>query len=80
LIVKCLSIAKNAPYEFSRVLAIGLSAWIGGQVLLNIGSMVAITPLTGVPLPFFSYGGSALIMILFACGILLNISKSTNEQ
>lgn len=80
LIVKCLSIAKNAPDEFSRVLAIGLSAWIGGQVLLNIGSMVAITPLTGVPLPFFSYGGSALIMILFACGILLNISKSTNEQ
>lgn len=68
-------IAKVAPDTFSRILAIGITSWIGGQVFLNIGSMVAVTPLTGVPLPFFSYGGSAICAVLTACGILLNISK-----
>ncbi len=70
-------IAKNAPDKFSQVLATGIVAWIGGQTLINIGSMVALVPLTGVPLPFFSYGGSSLVMVLFATGILLNISKHT---
>jgi len=68
-------VAKNAPDTFSKVLAVGITSWIGGQALLNIGSMVAIIPLTGIPLPFISYGGSSLVMILVACGILLNISK-----
>jgi cell division protein FtsW len=50
-------------------------AWIAGQAFLNIAAMVAIVPLTGIPLPFISYGGSSLISILVACGILLNISR-----
>jgi cell division protein FtsW len=70
-------IVKNAPDKFSQVLSMGIIGWIGGQILINISSMVALVPLTGVPLPFFSYGGSSLIMILFATGILLNISKYT---
>jgi len=70
-----LKIAKNAPNVFSSVLATGITAWIGGQAFLNIASMVALVPLTGIPLPFMSYGGSSLVMILTACGILLNISK-----
>ena len=74
-IIKALILAKNAPDKFSQLLAVGIASWIGGQVFLNIGSMVALTPLTGVPLPFFSYGGSALTMVLVAAGILLNISK-----
>jgi cell division protein FtsW len=74
-IIKSLNIAKNAPDKFSSVLAVGIAAWIGGQAFLNIGSMVSLVPLTGIPLPFFSYGGSSLVMILSACGILLNISK-----
>jgi len=74
-VIKVLIIAKNAPDKFSQLLTIGIASWIGGQIFLNIGSMVALTPLTGVPLPFFSYGGSALTMILVAAGILLNISK-----
>ncbi len=79
-VLRGLKIAKNAPDKFSSVLAAGISAWIGGQAFLNIGSMVSLVPLTGIPLPFISYGGSSLVMILAACGILLNISKFTNHE
>jgi cell division protein FtsW len=80
-VIRGLKIAKSAPDKFSSVLAVGISAWIGGQAFLNIGSMVSLVPLTGIPLPFISFGGSSLVMILAACGILLNISKFTkNEQ
>lgn len=75
LILRAIKISHGAPDKFSRVLAVGIASWIGVQIFLNIASMVAITPLTGVPLPFFSYGGSSLITILFAIGILLNISR-----
>lgn len=71
-------IAKNAPDNFGKILAVGLTTWIGGQVFVNIASMVALVPLTGIPLPFISYGGTALVSTLSACGILLNISKSSN--
>lgn len=74
-VYKGLKIAKAAPDVFSKVLATGLTAWIGGQAFLNIASMVALVPLTGIPLPFISYGGSSLVMVMVACGILLNISK-----
>jgi cell division protein FtsW len=74
-IVRVLSIARNAPDRFSQVLAVGISAWVGGQAFLNIASMVSLVPLTGIPLPFISYGGSSLVMALLACGIILNISK-----
>lgn len=77
-VIRGLKIAKSAPDKFSSVLAAGIAAWIGGQAFLNIGSMVSLVPLTGIPLPFISYGGSSLVMILSACGILLNISKYTN--
>ncbi len=68
-------IASEAPDKFSQVLATGIVAWIGGQAFLNIASMVALVPLTGIPLPFISYGGSSLVMVMTACGILLGISK-----
>jgi cell division protein FtsW len=74
-VFKGMTIAKNAPDVFSKVLAVGITAWIGGQAFLNIGSMVALVPLTGIPLPFISYGGTSLVTVLAACGILLNISK-----
>jgi len=74
-VYKGLKIAISAPDKFSQVLAIGITSWIGWQAFLNIGSMVALVPLTGIPLPFISYGGSSLVMIMGACGILLNIGK-----
>jgi len=75
-----LKVASRASDKFSQILGVGIVAWIGGQAILNIGSMVALVPLTGVPLPFFSYGGSALTMILIACGILLSISRHSSHE
>lgn len=80
LVYKCFRVASSAPDKFSQVLAVGLAAWIGGQTFLNIASMVALVPLTGIPLPFLSYGGSSLVMILAACGIILNISKFSHAE
>ena len=74
-VFRALKVMKNAPDKFSKILAIGIIAWIGGQAILNIASMVALVPLTGIPLPFISYGGSSLTMVLLATGILLNISR-----
>lgn len=70
-----LKIALRAPDKFSKVLAVGITTWVGGQAFLNIGAMTALVPLTGIPLPFISYGGSSLISLACACGILLNISR-----
>lgn len=74
-LLKAFKIAQKAPDKFAFMFATGLTTWVASQIVLNIGSMVSLVPLTGVPLPFFSYGGSALSMILASCGILLNISK-----
>lgn len=78
-IARAFKISRNAPDIFSKVLATGITVWIGAQILLNIGSMLALVPLTGVPLPFFSYGGTSLVTIMFAIGILLGISRHENE-
>jgi len=71
-------IGKSSQNKFSQLLAVGISSWIVIQAFINIGSMVGILPLTGIPLPFISYGGSALVSELIGVGILLNISKNTN--
>jgi len=73
------AIARKAPDTFGQLLAVGITAWIISQMFINTGSILAITPLTGIPLPFISYGGTALAAMLFATGVLLNISKYTNE-
>lgn len=69
------TVAKNAPDTFSRLVAVGITTWITAQAFINIFAILSLMPLTGVPLPFISYGGSAIIMLMFSCGILLNISK-----
>lgn len=79
IFIRGYKIAKNAPDNFSRNLAIGISSWIVIQFLMNIGAMLSIIPLTGIPLPFLSYGGSSLIILLVAIGILLNISKQVKN-
>ncbi len=72
-------IAREAPDVFSRLLAVGITTWIIGQSLVNIMAILSMMPLTGVPLPFISYGGSSIVMLMLACGILLNISKHTQK-
>ena len=68
-------IARRIEDPFGRNLALGITTWIGIQTLINISAMVALIPLTGVPLPFISYGGSSLIIMFAASGILVNISR-----
>lgn len=79
-VFKAFKIATKAPDTFSKVLAVGIASWIGGQAFLNFSSMVALTPLTGIPLPFFSFGGTSLVMVLVGCGILLNISRYETKK
>ena len=68
-------IAKEAPNRFSYLLASGITIWITFQALFNMGVMTGLLPLTGIPLPFISYGASHIIAELIGVGILLNISK-----
>jgi len=70
-------ISKKAPDKFSKLVAFGIVFWITLQAFVNISSTVGILPLTGIPLPFFSYGGSHLVAELIGVGLLLNISKNT---
>jgi cell division protein FtsW len=69
--------ACRAPDRFGALLAAGITAWIVGQAVINIGAVVGLLPVTGVPLPFVSFGGSSLIIALGAAGILANIAKQS---
>jgi len=73
------SIARRAPDSFSQLVAVGITTWIIWQTFVNLAAMLALMPLTGVPLPFISYGGTSLIVFMAAIGVLLNISKQTKE-
>jgi cell division protein FtsW len=72
------SIAFRAPEGYGRLLAIGIVAWLTVQALVNIGGVVAWLPITGVPLPFISNGGNAMLVNLFAIGVLLSISRASD--
>lgn len=68
-------IAKAAPDEFGRLLVGGIMIWFMWQFFLNISAIIGVLPLTGVPLPFVSHGGSALLVALLAVGIVANVSR-----
>lgn len=70
-------IAQKSADKFAKFTAIGISFWITFQAFINIASAIGFFPFVGIPLPFFSYGGSHLISELIGVGILLNISKNT---
>jgi cell division protein FtsW len=69
-------VAARAGDVFGRLLAAGIVAWFGVQILVNLGAVTGLLPITGVPLPFLSYGGSSLVVSLAAVGILVNIARS----
>lgn len=75
LIYRGLKIAEEASDPFSRYAAVGITTWLGFQAVLNISAMVSIMPLTGVPLPFISHGGTAMLANLAAIGVLASISS-----
>ena len=68
-------IARRAPDPFGRLVAIGITVWIVGQGIVNMGAVTGLLPITGVPLPLVSFGGSALVISLVAIGILANIAR-----
>ena len=68
-------IAEGAPSGFAQLTAIGITVWITFQAFINIGVNINLFPVTGITLPFVSYGGSSLIASLIGIGVLLNISK-----
>lgn len=70
-------IGKENQDKFAKLVAFGITFWITLQAFVNMGSMIGILPLSGIPLPFISYGGSALFSELVGVGLLLNISKQT---
>lgn len=80
MLFRGLVIAERAPDAFGTYLVVGVMAWLGIQAFVNIGAMVALLPLTGVPLPFVSYGGTALAISMAAVGVVLNVSKSSKEM
>jgi cell division protein FtsW len=80
LIWRGMRVSRSAPDDFGRLLALGIICWIGFQALINISAMLGILPLTGIPLPFISYGGTSLVALLGAVGILQNISKYTYKE
>ena len=73
-------IAMKAPDMFGSLLAIGITALVGIQVIINVAVVTSSMPATGMPLPFFSYGGTALFILLCAMGVLLNISRASAKN
>jgi len=73
-------IIDRAPDDFTKLLAVGILAWFGSQTLINIGAMIGVLPLKGITLPFISYGGTSLVFVIFAVGLLFQISHYTTYR
>jgi cell division protein FtsW len=68
--------ALHAPDRFGTLVAAGITAWVVSQALVNIGGVVGLLPITGLTLPFVSFGGTSLVVTMAATGILLNIARA----
>ena len=77
MLVRILMIARRADTQFGSLIAMGTFAWIAFQMLSNVGGVLRMMPLTGIPLPFVSYGGTALLTLFLAMGVLLGVSRYT---
>src|SRR5699024_11173015 len=80
LVFKGYSIYKHAPDRMGRLLAFGITTQIATQAMLNLGAVSGLLPITGIPLPLVSYGGTSIVMTMFSLAILMNISRQTNER
>lgn len=74
-LARALKIAENTSDLFSRYVVTGIVAWVGVQAFMNILAIIGLMPLTGVPLPFVSYGGTAMTVTLFCVGVILQVSN-----
>lgn len=73
------SLAQRIHEPYPKMVLIGIGSWVFWQTFLNVGAMIGLVPLTGVPLPFISYGGSSLLVLMAAIGIALSASKYTGR-
>lgn len=80
IVLRGIFIARKCKDSFGALLAIGISSMIGIQAFINLGAISGVLPITGVPLPFVSYGGSSLLAVMISMGILNNIAKSVKER
>ncbi len=81
MLFKLIKIVEHAPNHYLRLMATGVFAWVGSHVFINIGAILGIMPLTGITLPFLSYGGTSLLFIMAAIGLAMNISRySVHER
>lgn len=67
--------ASRAPDRFGTLLGVALVAWIASEAVINVGAVVGILPVTGIPLPFVSFGGSSLVITMVAAGMLVNLAR-----
>jgi cell division protein FtsW len=72
-------IALRAPDAFGRFLAVGITGWFGVQAVVNLGAVTGLLPITGVPLPFVSFGGSSLVVSMAAVGILVSVARGARR-
>jgi len=70
-----LRIARRAPDRFGMLIATGVTAWVVGQAAINLGAVVGLLPVSGVPLPFLSVGGTSLVITMFSVGVVANIAR-----
>ncbi|MFC4404701.1 FtsW/RodA/SpoVE family cell cycle protein [Gracilibacillus xinjiangensis] len=78
IVIRGFFIAMKCENKFGSLLAIGISAMFGIQTIINLGAISGLLPITGVPLPFVSYGGTSLLVSLFSVGVLNNIARHVN--
>lgn len=71
--------ALRAPDRFGTLVAVGITTWLAAQAFVNIGAVIGILPITGVPLPFVSFGGSSMLSTMAATGVLLNIARQARS-
>ena len=69
-------VASRAPDRFGRMVAAGITVWLSFQALVNVGGVLGVLPITGIPLPFVSFGSTALVVSMASLGILVNIAQS----
>lgn len=70
-------IAERAPDDFSRLVVMGILVWLSCQTIINVGAMVGLLPLKGITLPLVSYGGSSVLMVMAALGVVFQVSRHT---
>jgi cell division protein FtsW len=70
-------IAERAPDDFSRLIVMGILVWLSAQTVINIGAMIGLLPLKGITLPLVSYGGSSVLMVMAALGVVFQVSRHT---